>query len=562
MTAREAYELRVKVARAEDDVAEVRYRLDYKTDGNAEYDAAVANLHKLEGLLAAANAEFGGTVYRVPDYKYGDLLAKVEKIARRARKLDVGTATVREVDRETVENTTGRRVTPDGMVLAREYVFVVLAGEAPVLAGWRFLATVDHLGEGGNLVKRVPGRGEEVDLTEFRTVEPRCDHCGYARHRKDTFVVEYVETGELKLVGRNCLADFLGGHDPHRAAKYAEYLTVLADDLADGEGDDDFGSYGMRSKFTAIPTRAYLTHVALMIRLNGWTARSAARFDGRATADVALDNLYAMAEEATSRGVRLWVEPEAEDAARADAALLWAREELPKRERLSDFDHNLLTVAKLDWLPKKGEGILAYVVVAHARALEHEVKLAERAKKTENSDYVGKVGDRLTLRLTVEAIFENEGNYGTTYITKLLDGDGNAFTWFGSYELERGGVYEAKWTVKKHEEFRGVKGTVLTRPSKLEKVGESEGRAAENERVERARVEREKFDAEYRAVGEARRAVEALNDSLITAFSDLAVAGDERASMLLDRAMPTGRLVRALKERDEALTERYRREFR
>lgn len=62
------------------------------------------------------------------------------------------------------------------------------------------------------------------------------------------------------------------------------------------------------------------------------------------------------------------------------------------------------------------------------------------------------------------AVYEKPGDWGTTFITKLRDADGNVFKWFGSYDLGRDAVVDATWTVKNHDEFKGVKETVVTRP--------------------------------------------------------------------------------------------------
>ncbi len=88
------------------------------------------------------------------------------------------------------------------------------------------------------------------------------------------------------------------------------------------------------------------------------------------------------------------------------------------------------------------------------------------------SEHFGTVGARTELTLQVSRVFETEGRYGVTYITTLHDAAGNEFKWFGSYELERGSTVKAKWTIKAHEEWKGTKQTVLTRPGGLETLAD------------------------------------------------------------------------------------------
>jgi hypothetical protein len=46
----------------------------------------------------------------------------------------------------------------------------------------------------------------------------------------------------------------------------------------------------------------------------------------------------------------------------------------------------------------------------------------------------------------------------------MVDEAGHSFTWFCSGKpLEEGKVYEVKATVKKHDEYKGVKQTIVNR---------------------------------------------------------------------------------------------------
>lgn len=81
------------------------------------------------------------------------------------------------------------------------------------------------------------------------------------------------------------------------------------------------------------------------------------------------------------------------------------------------------------------------------------------------SEYVGEVGERLR-HLT--AIFKSTrgfmGKYGWTNIHTFQIGE-NVLVWFSAcdIDLEYGTVVDLSGTVKKHEEFRGVKTTQLSR---------------------------------------------------------------------------------------------------
>lgn len=91
--------------------------------------------------------------------------------------------------------------------------------------------------------------------------------------------------------------------------------------------------------------------------------------------------------------------------------------------------------------------------------------LAETKELNDASVYVSDVGTRIEFEAKVVGVYETEGFYGHTDIVKFRDSKGNLFTWFASgyTYLEREDRISIKGTVKKHDEYRGVKQTVLTR---------------------------------------------------------------------------------------------------
>lgn len=81
------------------------------------------------------------------------------------------------------------------------------------------------------------------------------------------------------------------------------------------------------------------------------------------------------------------------------------------------------------------------------------------------SEYVGKIGERLR---NITAIYKSSrgfmGTYGWTNIHTFQTGE-DVLVWFtaNDCQLEKGTIVDLTGTVKKHEEFRGVKTTHLSR---------------------------------------------------------------------------------------------------
>lgn len=429
-----------------------RALLDAETNFNSQRDGGCADdfladeLEKARAKVTELQAVAGGKVYRVYASELGGFAKKIAKANKQAAKLGVEGVTVTFHEEGTVA--TGKDIFDNTVYSTVHYVAVT--GDRPKLAGYEFIATIQHEGDAGNILREVPGQ-DKVDLSVFRFAENTCDHCGHDRQRNNTYVVRH-ENGAVKRVGSTCLKDFLGGVDPHAAARYAEYLAELDAALSDDDDEREFFGGGGPKVYDL---KTYLSHVAAVLRTNGWVARSSGEY---ATADQASANMFSRKNDQYRIHV---TERDEQDAERT---IEFVRTVVANRERQTDFDHNLTVTFAKDFIASDKFGLAAYAPVALAKHEEREAELL-RVKLT--SDHVGEVKERLNLTLKVESVFMTEGHYGTTFITKLSDADGNVFKWFGSYQLDTGDTVTGKWTIKKHDEWNGVKETVLTRP-KLE----------------------------------------------------------------------------------------------
>jgi hypothetical protein len=103
-----------------------------------------------------------------------------------------------------------------------------------------------------------------------------------------------------------------------------------------------------------------------------------------------------------------------------------------------------------------------------ALAQFNERKAKEEARKEflAQSAHQGIVGEKWTAKVKVAFTKDIHTHYGVTTLYGLEDEKGNQFRWFSSSRttiLDKGEVVEIVGTVKKHDEYQGVKQTVLTR---------------------------------------------------------------------------------------------------
>lgn len=90
---------------------------------------------------------------------------------------------------------------------------------------------------------------------------------------------------------------------------------------------------------------------------------------------------------------------------------------------------------------------------------------AESRRPARVSQHVGRIGERITLTVTVDKIIPCEGMMGRlSYLHVMTDSDGNALKWFGSRHLcGVGETMTVKATVKDHDSYNGIAQTSLLR---------------------------------------------------------------------------------------------------
>lgn len=374
-------------------------------------------------------------IFQVPASNMGYLQDRLDRINRKAKK--IGCAPLQLV-------TVARLETENG----ESNYAVMIDGEPVRVPGYTFVARLDHNTDGSgksNLVYAMPG--EKID-PDWASHAADCDHCGWRRNRKDTFILREEDTGKLIQVGRTCVKDFIG-HDGVRAAQIAELVRNLATEIGRGS---DLGDNLPRDRRT-IDVVNYLAHVAMVVRERGWMSRGRSReSDEESSADLALTAMFA--------GPMYYERPSAEDVAFAFAALDRAKELDPAE---NNYNFNVVQITKLDWIDFRATGIAASIVGTYQLHLEREAKKSAQFDLTA-SEYVGEVGQRQELMVTVIGVREVNGYYGPSTMVRMVAG-GNLLITFasGQFRPEVGDQLHIRGTVKKHQEYQGVKQTMLNR---------------------------------------------------------------------------------------------------
>ena len=138
------------------------------------------------------------------------------------------------------------------------------------------------------------------------------------------------------------------------------------------------------------------------------------------------------------------------------------------RAALGDF-YAKMRDQVLEWgglTEKQNAAVLALIERAEARVIERDRARAEQAAAdAERSGWIGAVGERRVLQISIRMIKELSGTYGISYLHVCHDADGNVVVYKGTNRLgERGDTVTVKATVKDHDVRDGVKQTKISRP--------------------------------------------------------------------------------------------------
>lgn len=461
--------------------------------------------------------------YRIPEVNLDGLKARIAKMNKRAVKLGMEPIVVTEtgenfdllksrdtafdeielgyrqsswvkvelLDGETTDIAKDRILVkePQQRFTLRRFVLCEVEGKLPRVNGWAMRATIQHE-EGGNILRTVPGFNENLPLA-YRTATTNCEHCGKDRRRNDTYVLQRnlteemealeaqwsdktapasviekldkMAAGEWKQVGRNCLADFIRSGDVSAWAQMAEMLAGLDAEISAFE-EDGWEGGGSRGAiyYSALEL---LTQVACCVRNDGFCSRTEAKnsFGKQATADHAMCFFDSKYVNKLSELDRAKYSPNPADKAKAAEAIAWAQE-LPA-DVTNDYLWNIRVVSHRENLTHRDSGLAASIISAYHRHMEKELQ-HKYERETSLNEHFGTVGERKVFTLTVMGTKEIESHYGLTTLYKFRDSDGRTAIWFASGEgdnLEIGGKYTIKATVKAHRERDGWKETQLNR---------------------------------------------------------------------------------------------------
>lgn len=395
----------------------------------------------------------------IAEHVYPFLQAKIDKLNKRANKLNLPPIKLTIVD-EFMDKTKDDYGEP----INTKFYKVKVEGESPKLAGWEFVARVQHHGD-ENIIDVVPG--EDVpEIKQFRATKgERCDHCKTSRFRVDTFIVK-SDKGEFKQIGRNCLKDFLGLHkDPRAILWYMSVIKDLGQTIKDAESETE--RKGVRGR-AYLPVQDVLASSVAATNAYGYIKRDDP-YDRQST--VAQVRWAYFSKQLPNEDPKITEQrkvianPTPKDYETAEQVLDWFKN-LPEEQKQGEqFYANVNAMVKSGSVADRNFGYVVALYPMYMRAMQLFKQRERQAQKS--NEWIGTVGQKLPATpVTIIGTQTLQSQFGTTQLIRMEDEKGNLLVWFnsgGKYDVQPDEKRTVRGTIKKHDEFKGRKQTILTR---------------------------------------------------------------------------------------------------
>lgn len=298
-------------------------------------------------------------------------------------------------------------------------------------------------------------------INQYKDTNFHCDHCNKNVHRNSVVVLEH-DNGERKVVGTSCVKEFTAGLDGNLIAEVNDYMHILKMKdselrcLMQGEGDADlfFESYGVKIYDTVVVVSA----AKRLIDKYGFESSNSYTATWK----------YILSEYDRTK-----IEDEAKD------AVEWIKS-LPEDEATkSSYLFNLKQIINAGYCTARHFGFLASLIPSYRKS-EYKRLLDEKHGNAKVSNYVGNIGDKVSVKVTYLNSYSYSTNFGYSYIHLFVDDNGNIFKWTTSqavmydlhytvanitsrHALDKGAVVQLTGKIKEHSEYHNQKQTVLTR---------------------------------------------------------------------------------------------------
>lgn len=274
-----------------------------------------------------------------------------------------------------------------------DFIEVFIEGELPPLPGFVIAGWIDER-EGNRLIwGDVPDDLRHADMYD-------CDHCHTTRNRKTVAVIRDAETSRMMIVGKSCFHDYFGAESAETLISFGNYFASFLKVLDD---QDDYLEDVGNCRVTDVVR--FLGLACDLVTREGY--RGAQNDQNRPSTGLeALSGAFNFATP-SAQGMEMACKV-------SDFFMVGAGS-----SKTDNYTFNVRSLLKAGYVSKRGANTLASAVQVYVNSLE----------KPGDSEYVGVVGERVELTLTLSRVCTRESDFGLQVINIFRDESGNSIVW-------------------------------------------------------------------------------------------------------------------------------------
>ena len=330
---------------------------------------------------------------------------------------------------------------------------------------WAFGGSVEPSGVEGKNFVNVNLSGNDLGFivpTKYFSSNPcSCDYCKTNRKRNKTYLVVNQETGEWKQLGKECLKLFVTGIDVDAIATFESFIKEA--ECAANPGDEFF--YNKRFKFVKVADALALAYAVYSERGYLATRDSVGNSNDLCNKNIVQRKLTQQ-YGCDSDFLNITNSTRGKIDAMTFKADINVGDVISDVEQLPDdpYYNNLKVIVANEYVPLNKLGLLVSIPKAIDRYEKEKRRQEEKEKLAAESNYLGSVGEKISVNfVSGREVACCETQFGLLHIYEFKDASGNVIVWKSSSGKEIPESGKISGTVKAHEEYNGIKQTIILR---------------------------------------------------------------------------------------------------
>jgi hypothetical protein len=341
------------------------------------------------------------------------------------------------------------------------------------LNDWELVSHIEFI---NNVAFSKTRKDVEIPLKYIQNLElaRSCEHCNTNRRRNNTYVVLNRKTNEFKIVGSECLKDFTGHKSPEAYLKIYNNIFSFLDE-----------PYSVGYKYSPSMTPLELLSFAFMIvrEMGGFYSKKKAEEQNIPSTSYFINlinyrynsNEYILElkkyfnsfkdVDVIDTGCgnnRQVICNNIPKISIIDKDVKMAQDVLNYINTLknnNEYLFNIINLSLLDFIPESKFSYFISIIGGYLEKIKEE-----KTKENNHSEYISKVGDKISEYVQVLSVvyFKKNLIYDYTTVT-MQNSQGNILVWFasGSYNFTKKDFFLIKGKVIEHKEYKSVKQTVI-----------------------------------------------------------------------------------------------------